>query len=154
MDTVDLFWIEKPKHFGEISGFGNSVSWTWLLRVDIISVWNMFMPGNDGSDEAKAILAFCQVIDQTLFINNKMLWKAAVTLLDRPDEPGRIARKFGLFKPNNPNRPSVTKALYQLIKKKLTGYLQLQAAKTSHLIPDSRLPKCSSARLQVAAESR
>ncbi|KAJ7591521.1 hypothetical protein C8J56DRAFT_935771 [Mycena floridula] len=46
--------------------------------------------------------------------NDRILWNAA-KYWDRPDQPGRVAREFGLLDPKDPNRPSYTRGLFQLL---------------------------------------
>ena len=44
-----------------------------------------------------------------------VLWRAALTL-DRPNEPGRLAKEFGLIDPSDPNKPTFTDNLFRLFE--------------------------------------
>lgn len=131
MDTLKLTWEATParfKHYGEASSLSDSVSSTWLRRVDKVSMWNALNQYYSSYDSL-ILVNTCRIFDEMWVEADVVLWEAAKEL-DRPGEPGRVAKEFGLVDPNDPNRLSFMKELLQKTQGKVNEIRRLEAAKT------------------------
>ncbi|KZV77082.1 hypothetical protein PENSPDRAFT_747291 [Peniophora sp. CONT] len=67
-----------------------------------------------------------QAFDKLLLRLDRSLWQGASSL-DPPGQPGTVARIFGLYNPNDPERPSVTRRL-EAIKERERARLEARLA--------------------------
>lgn len=128
IDFPKLEW-ESPDatHYGKALTLYNSVAVTWLKQVDEISMWDALGAWYScGSPDSKLfVLRSMQIFDEMWLETDKVLWEAAKKL-DRPEEPGRVAKDFGLVDPNDPERSSYMRSLHR----KAFGDHRSKAART------------------------
>ncbi|KAJ7583140.1 hypothetical protein C8J56DRAFT_953166 [Mycena floridula] len=103
---------EKPvtfKPFGPASAFDVHVVSQWhnneIALQDAIN--RVIILGDTPSVRISSFEAMWEV-------NDRILWDTAKSW-DRPNEPGRVAREFGLLDPDDPNRPTYAKGILKLL---------------------------------------
>jgi hypothetical protein len=111
MNPVNFDWKTDGRldkewgNAGEVMFFMGQ-AWSRVMRsLSMMDAWRL---GHSMGDSLMVPLT----IDATWFATDQFLWEAAKKL-DRPGQPGRVAKEFGLINPNDPNRPTFTEFIFQ-----------------------------------------
>ncbi|KAJ7891262.1 hypothetical protein B0H14DRAFT_2335711 [Mycena olivaceomarginata] len=142
IDPSKLHWLPRNSNdWSHARTIGRSVGITWLETTNRMSMADFFIrctPWPSGPE--REMLPF--IFDGLWLLIDTALWEFSATL-DRSNGKETVAKKFGLFNPADPERPSAMKMISRQVGAHLSERLRLQYSPTQHS-PSVHIPTAES----------
>lgn len=142
IDPSKLHWLPRNSNdWSHARTIGRSVGITWLETTNRMSMADFFIrctPWPSGPE--REMLPF--IFDGLWLLIDTALWEFSATL-DRSNSKETVAKKFGLFNPADPERPSAMKMISKQVGAHLSERLRLQYSPTPHS-PSVHIPTAES----------
>jgi hypothetical protein len=115
IDPSKLHWLPRNSNdWSHARTIGRSLGTTWLETTNRMSMADFFIRcipwPSSGAEREKLVFAF----DGAWLLIDTALWELSGAL-DRSGDKGTVARKFGLFDPADPDRPTVMKVILKQV---------------------------------------
>lgn len=116
MNPANFTWetdAKLIKAWGNASVVTDVICEAWLEVTSSLSMMDVWRYGHNFIDSALMPIH----IDAMWFQTDLVLWEAAKGL-DKPGEPGRVAKELGLINPHDPYRPTFTSFIFRSLDPK------------------------------------